>query len=77
MKLSELKFESTQFSIEGLKNSDGAFVLELVNSAGWKEFIGDSKVSSLKDAEKYIQFVLSTNDVAYWVVSKKEDKTPV
>ena len=34
--------------------NDADFILDLLNSKGWLQFIGDRNVRSLPDAEKYI-----------------------
>lgn len=38
---------------------DQAFILTLVNTPGWIEFIGDRKIHTLKDAAKYIETILA------------------
>lgn len=35
--------------------SDTAFFLELVNTKGWLQFIGDRNIRTVKDAENYLQ----------------------
>lgn len=35
--------------------TDAPFILELMNSKGWLEYIGDRKIDSLSDAQTYIQ----------------------
>lgn len=57
--------------------SHASFLLELVNSPGWLEFIGERHVSSLQDAEKYVQKVLSQPGSTYWVVTLKDTEEPI
>ena len=33
---------------------DAPFILEIVNTPGWLEFIGDKKIHTLSDAENYL-----------------------
>lgn len=47
---------------------DHAFVRALVNSKGWLEFIGDRNVHSDEDAIAYVNRILATPDIYYWVV---------
>jgi len=38
-----------------LRKEDAPFILELVNSPGWLQYIGDRNVHSILDAEHYLQ----------------------
>lgn len=60
-----------------LTDSDHEFVRELVNSSGWLEFIGDRNVHSTADALAYINRILNTQDLFYWVVRLKDGNTPI
>ena len=48
-------FETDRLSIEEIETSDAAFYLELVNSPGWLQNIGDRGVKTMADAENYIK----------------------
>lgn len=50
------------------------FIFELVNSAGWKTFIGDRKVLTLSDAKNYIRKIKNNNNARYWVVADRSDQ---
>jgi RimJ/RimL family protein N-acetyltransferase len=41
--------------IRWLNASDAAFILRLVNERAWIQFIGDKGVSTLQDAQRYIE----------------------
>lgn len=58
-----------------LQNAD--FIVQLLNTAGWIKFIGDRNIKSILDAEAYIQGILAKTSVNYWVVTLKEEKTPI
>lgn len=60
-----------------LQISDAAFIRELVNSAGWLEYIGDRHVKSLDDAIAYINKILISDHITYWVVRLKETLQPI
>lgn len=51
--------------------------MSLVNSKGWLAFIGDRNVHSKEDAIAYINRILGTQDLFYWVVRLQENNTPV
>ena len=56
---------------------DWKFILELVNTDGWLQFIGDRKVHTEEDARAYIQKILDGPDYTYWTVRMKDKKNPV
>ena len=51
-------YETKRIQIEEAILSDSKFILELLNSPGWIEFIGDRGIKSESDAKNYIQTVL-------------------
>jgi RimJ/RimL family protein N-acetyltransferase len=59
-----------------LAQQEAGFIFELVNSPEWKKFIGERGVNSIEDAETYISKILSSSQLAYWVVKlKNTDKS--
>lgn len=76
MKLN-LTYHTKRLSLRPTNIEDAAFVLELLNSPKWLEFIGDRNVKSLKDAKTYIQDimlpVLKKNGFGNFTVIRKED----
>ncbi|WP_406827117.1 GNAT family N-acetyltransferase [Pedobacter sp. KACC 23697] len=60
-----------------LETNDHAFILELVNSAGWLEFIGDRNVRTADDALAYIVKVTSNPFIKYWKVKLKGNDLPL
>ena len=63
--------------INPLTISDDNFILKLVNSEGWLKFIGNRNVNSQLEARVYIQKILESKNVKYWVVRVKESQTPI
>lgn len=63
--------------IDILTFKDDLFILELVNTPGWLEFIGNRNIYTTLDAQEYIQKILDNKDYTYWVVKRKEDITPI
>lgn len=68
---------TARLNLNALDLSHASFLMELVNSPGWLEFIGERHVNSLQDAEKYVQKVLSQPGSAYWVVTLKDTEEPI
>jgi RimJ/RimL family protein N-acetyltransferase len=60
-----------------LMESDGKFVLELVNTDGWLKFIGNRNVTSEADATAYIQKIINSSDINYWVIRLKGNNIPI
>ena len=50
-----MMIESNRLTLSLLSNADTSFILELLNSPGWIEFIGDRGVKTEEDAVAYIQ----------------------
>lgn len=69
--------QSSRLTIQPLAAADNAFIFELVNSPGWKQFIGERHVHTLEDADAYIQKILHDPKVQYWVVRSRELQEPV
>ena len=44
-----------RLTLRRLTLTDAAFMLELLNSPGWLEFIGDRGVRTVEDAERYLE----------------------
>ncbi len=47
-------FETERLIIRPTSMEDGNFILELLNTPKWKQFIGDRQVQNKKEAENYI-----------------------
>ena len=60
-----------------LKKEDHEFVLQLLNSKGWLQFIGDRNVHSKEEAFVYIDKILASKNLFYWVVRTQEENIPV
>jgi RimJ/RimL family protein N-acetyltransferase len=51
--------ETERLLLREYNDTDAEFIIELLNSPGWLEFIGDRKIKTVDDALKYIQFLRS------------------
>jgi RimJ/RimL family protein N-acetyltransferase len=70
-------FTTERLHIELLSFNDNSFILELVNTPGWLEFIGNRNVYTTLDTQKYIQKILDNKDYTYWVVKRNEDNLSI
>lgn len=74
-------FESENLAMRCFDESDGAFIFELLNSAGWKKFIGDRSINTLDDAVNYIitgpLISYQKNGYGGWLVSQKSTGEPI
>ncbi|MBD1392671.1 GNAT family N-acetyltransferase [Mucilaginibacter glaciei] len=79
--MTEPLFESENLAMHCFDVSDGAFIFELLNSAGWKKFIGDRSINTLADALNYINtgplVSYQTNGYGGWMVSLKSTGDPI
>jgi len=49
-----MQFETERLIIKPVNHDDVSFILELLNTKKWLQYIGDRKVKTLEDAQKYI-----------------------
>jgi RimJ/RimL family protein N-acetyltransferase len=56
---------------------DHDFIKRLVNSKGWIEFIGDRNFHTMDDATAYINKIISSQNIFYWVVRIKDKNIPI
>ena len=66
-----VQLESKRLSLTKLCSEDHVFILELTNSRGWIQFIGDRNVHSVADALAYIEKIKAANFADYWTVLDK------
>ncbi len=64
---------SNRLQLQPLKPEDASFVLELLNTPGFLQFIGDRNVRTLEDAQAYVAKIMADASIAYWMVRRKED----
>lgn len=70
-------YSTKRLSLQKLALNDAEFVMELVNSREWIQFIGDRNIHTIAEAGIYIQKIIDNPTIDYWVVKLKEEKTPV
>jgi RimJ/RimL family protein N-acetyltransferase len=73
--------ETQRLRLRKFDLTDTAFILELLNSPGWLQFIGDRNVHSKEEAEKYLLNgplkSYEENGFGLSMVIRKEDDLPI
>ena len=60
-----------------LATGDYEFIIQLVNSKGWIKFIGDRNIHSKEESVAYINKIVDSTNIYYWVVRIKEGNIPI
>lgn len=68
---------TSRMVLQPIAVDDHEFVLQLVNSEGWIQFIGDRNVHSEEDAKAYIHKIQQTPNLVYWVARLIDNQVPV
>jgi len=71
------QIETERLLIRPINSADKSFILALLNTKGWLQFIGDRNVKNEIDAEKYIQSILDNKNSFYNVFELREIKMPI
>ncbi|WP_313806025.1 GNAT family N-acetyltransferase [Flavobacterium sp.] len=69
--MNNISIDTERVFSKPLNFADASFIYELLNTEGWKRFIGDRKIDSLEDAELYIEKILDSKTVTYFVIIEK------
>lgn len=69
--------ETARLILTEVSPDDAAFILELVNTPVWEEFLGDKKIKDLEAAARYIDKFIHDPDYRYWVVRLQEGIVPI
>ena len=65
-----------RLTIERIAVNEGDFIARLVNTPGWLKYIGERNVKSGEDGQAYIQRIVASPHVRYWVVYLKDPRVP-
>jgi [ribosomal protein S5]-alanine N-acetyltransferase len=68
---------TNRLNLDPLTAGDAPFIMELVNTHGWIQFIGDRHIHSLADAAAYISKINDNPDIVYLVVRLRTGAAPV
>src|SRR5450432_323428 len=73
--------ETERTSVRQLNMEDGNFIIRLLNSPAWLEFIGDRNIKTNEDAEKYLTEgpikSYAVNGFGLCLVELKQKKIPI
>jgi [ribosomal protein S5]-alanine N-acetyltransferase len=73
--------ETERLYLDEVSVADAAFILALVNTPIWLQYIGDRGIHTLEDAEKYITNVYQksyqNNKFGLYKLTLKNSKTPI
>jgi RimJ/RimL family protein N-acetyltransferase len=72
-----VSIETERLNIRPLRIEDADFIIQLLNTKGWLQFIGDRNIKDAQSANEYIQRILSNNKFFYNVFEIKETNTPI
>jgi [ribosomal protein S5]-alanine N-acetyltransferase len=67
------KYTTARLVLKRLSQKDNIFIYELLNSEGWKIFIGDRGIKTTDDSQEYIQLTLRDANITYWVVKTRAE----
>jgi len=74
--MQQITLTSERLSLSLLQPTDAEFIYKLVNTPDWIKFIGDRKVTSKSKAEGFVQSIMDSVHVNYWVVRLREGNVP-
>ncbi|WP_162126939.1 GNAT family N-acetyltransferase [Flavobacterium phycosphaerae] len=63
--------------IQPLELNDSEFILELLNTKGWLQFIGDRNIKTIAETKDYIQKIVDNPNFTYFVFRLKESQLPL
>lgn len=69
-------FQTPRLQIRPIRNEDADFILALVNSEGWLNYIGDRNIRDFDQAAAYITAILDTPKRFYSVIEVKPSLEP-
>jgi RimJ/RimL family protein N-acetyltransferase len=72
-----LAITTDRLHIEPISLDDAQFILELLNTEGWLNFIGDRNVKNEMDAKDYIQKLIDSTNRFYNVIRLKDTHQPI
>jgi RimJ/RimL family protein N-acetyltransferase len=73
--------ETERLVLKEFRIDDAEFILTLLNTPGWLEYIGDKNVRTLEDAANYLENVpiksYKENGFGLWLTLLKNNNTPI
>lgn len=72
-----VQLETERLNIRPLMIKDVDFIIQLLNSKGWIQFIGERNIKCIESANNYINKILLNKIFFYNVFEIKNTKTPI
>lgn len=72
-----IEIETERLVLRPLNPADGDFIIQLLNSEGWLNFIGDRNVKNSDNAKQYIEKILGNSKYFYSVFELKNTGQPI
>jgi RimJ/RimL family protein N-acetyltransferase len=73
----DTEINTGRLNLKIITEDDVDFMMSILNSKGWLEFIGDRNVHSKEDSIRYIRKIKETQDFYYWIVRLKKTGMPL
>jgi ribosomal-protein-alanine N-acetyltransferase len=73
----ENRFITDRLILHPLTLTDTAFILDLLNSPGFINFIGDRQVRTIEGAKFYVEKIMANPDIQYWIVKLKDSSIAI
>ena len=71
------QYQTDRLILVDLDLEESKFIAELVNTPSWIQFIGERNVKTPSDANNYIQKIIDSPAIRYWVVKLKDNKVSI
>lgn len=71
------KYETQRLVLNEINPNDAEFILELVNTPEWLEFIGERNIGSVAQANEYIDKIITNPKSNFWVVRTKDQQDAI
>jgi len=72
----ELSLKTERLEIRPIHIMDAGFIHQLVNTEGWKRFIGERNINSVTDAMDFITNIWDDPNCSYHVFELKKSRVP-
>ena len=77
----QILFQTPRLTVRLMERKDAGFILRQFNSPTWLHFIGDRQVSTVQEADNYIEQIYlksyTENGFGAWVVTLKDSGEPI
>lgn len=70
-------YRTQRLLLTELTLGDAEFILELVNTPEWIQYIGNRNINSQEDATAYIQKIIDDPATNYWIVKIQDQRIPI